>query len=135
MSESKYIPTPIKTKAHKLKVLRGALTVLGPNGEHWGKHKYFGKKWREPLREGLAVPSSEVSRKNADTFCLVGALKQSATEAGFEAYSVGSITSILALVRTETQFDTVEQWNDARDRTFPDVKSALERRIAQLEAE
>lgn len=125
---------PINTKARKLKVLRGALKLLGPNGEHWTKQKYFGKRTRKPKDEGYAVPSTGyVNRNEADTFCLVGALQQSARDLGFEEWGVSRVVSIHDLISSETKYNEVENWNDAPARRFPEIKDALERRIAQLE--
>lgn len=125
----------IKTKRDKLRILKGALALLGEHGEHWTKRRYFGQRVRAPKETGMAVASRDTSMVFADSYCLVGALKVSANNLGYQDYGVASRVSIRDLVKSETSFQEVEEWNDASTRRFPEVKEVLERRIAQLEEE
>lgn len=121
------------TAKQKIKVLAGALKLLGPNGEHWTRHKYFGKR----VRPGA---SRQTYRENADCWCLVGALKESALRLGHKdddwgiVWRIDDHVSILNLVKQNTKFDTTEGFNDAPGRTFPEVKDLIEKRISELKA-
>lgn len=126
---------PINTPTKKLKVLKRTLKILGENGEHWTKRKIFGRKVRKPRFVGAPVPSTGAPLSEADTFCLVGAMQKAARELGHAFVFVEGDLSIQGLVKNETRFDNVEDWNDARERKFPEVKELVERRIEQLEAE
>lgn len=126
----------------RIKVLEGALTLLGENGENWIKHDY---------------------ETHGKYFCLLGAIGQSAINCGLitmkeDAYGdpgiysyeneqsfstsdfadlserFGDIVSVNGLARDEG-WDSVPAFNDEEDTAFSDIKEFVERRIEQLRAE
>lgn len=105
----------------KLRVLEGALRLLGPNGEHWKKSSYGG-------------PSTQ-------KWCLAGSLAKSAFELGVVdpnrdfvavADQLTRDTSLHQLAR-DNGYDNVPEFNDKPLIDFNDVRSLVELRIAQLE--
>lgn len=130
---------PIKRKPltlkQKIKVLRTALELFGPDGEHWTKRKYFGKR----IRKGA---STYEVQENADCWCLVGAIYEASCRLGitkerghadYYGRPLVEEISITGLIKETSPFETGEGWNDARGRTFEDVKGLIEKRISQLE--
>lgn len=105
----------------KLRVLQGALRLLGPNGENWKKSSYGG-------------PSTL-------NWCLAGSLAKSAFELGVVdpsedfvvvADELARDTSLHQLAR-DNGYSNVPEFNDNYDTDFNDVRSLIETRIAQLE--
>lgn len=125
----------INTRLQKLKILKRARQLLGENGEHWTKQKYTGMRVGAARKPGGAVYSTSVSYEKADSYCLVGAVQQAAREFGFMPFLSERSVSLYDLVTRETKFESVEDWNDASERTFPEIADVLDRRIAQLEQE
>jgi hypothetical protein len=89
-------------------VLRLALEKLGPNGEHWIKGAY----------------------KRGETYCARGAVFYSVDEASSVTAPCGYLTRAVAA----SDLLPFENWNDAPERTFPEVKAAFEKAISLAKA-
>lgn len=96
-------------------VLRKALELLGPNGEHWCQGRYF----------------------DGDKACMQGATRVAAQELSqrTEAFlHIAKCTERLMEVLPTCEGNPIARWNDAPERTWPEVKAAFEKAIALAEA-
>lgn len=98
-------PVPVRRYTGVARVLDEALALLGPNGEHWIKGS---------AREG-------------DSYCVIGAIRVAADdEMQRRPRPWGLVVSdarsaVLGVIRSAH----IASWNDAQERQFSEVRSAL----------
>jgi hypothetical protein len=123
------------TREAKIKILEGTLEVLGPKGERWIKGNY----------------------REEGTFCLVGAVGQTAANVGVvslydpstdypdllidglhEDFADGAEMLVRAIsihqLAIDKGFESVPVFNDDDDTVWGDVEKFIEERLAQLRA-
>lgn len=91
-----------------LDTVQGALSLLGPNGDHWIQGE---------LRDGLG------------DYCIVGALEAAAFSPGSYAAARDAVKETLSL-RGDGR--TVDRWNNRA--TWPEVQSVLQQTASRLAA-
>lgn len=133
----------------RIKIIRGAQKLLGANGENWIKGYWFGKRLRLADGDGRRVASYlQVPPAEADCWCLLGALEESAYQLGLserraKARVLGAATSIKKLLRRKlvanknTLYPTmpIDAYNDSSRTQWKDIKSLMAERIKELKKE
>ena len=94
-------------------VLRKALELLGPNGEHWCKERYF----------------------NGNKMCMQGATRRASLYADDSGFTSALCTNALLKAVPDCEGNPIARWNDAPERTWPEVKAAFEKAIGLAEAD
>lgn len=145
------------TNEQKIEIIQGAQKILGSKGQNWIKGTWFGKKEPNFVPGGFRyVNTSEdpfdrhhnwrgVQPADADCWCLLGALEESAFRLGYSSQRrqsavVGRLTSLKALAKNRVRdlyghvgkTDPVHVYNDAAKVTWKDVKKLMDERIKQL---
>lgn len=156
------------TDEQKIEILEGAKDLLGPNGENWTKACWWGIKYtdeqiEEQLRmygyesrsyftdEEFAVADAENdgaltrapletnSAYKADTWCLMGALEESAYRLGIvperdSSERLAAPISLQELVHSKNEWRSwsVIDVNDNPNTTWDMVRDLLDERLAQL---
>lgn len=145
------------TTDQKIEIIKGAQKLLGPKGENWIKGQWFGKK-KEDFVPGESVYRwvfnyDEVAPSDADCWCLLGAMEESAHRLGYisqrrKAKTLGALTSIKKLAVTRLRklrygglgqpgqsTDDTDQYNDYHAVKWKDIKKLMSDRIKELEKE
>lgn len=121
------------TAEQKIEVLRLAKKKLGPGGRNWVKRNWFAKQ----NELGITHPCPP---EVATCFCLEGAISVAAAELGYydkprKSAGAAHLTSIVRFVNRTQGFRRLYEFNDQRDTTWKQIKSALDGRIKELQKE
>lgn len=152
------------TAQERIEIIKGAKKLLGPGGKNWIKGQWFAKKTKyfEPgsshyLPKGDGGVGYDYQREaweqvapsEADCWCLLGALEESAyrlklSERRAKAKTLGVKTSIKNRMIAYTKlwkkqrmlnFISVDEFNDWRDTEWKDIYKVMNDRIKELEKE
>lgn len=103
-------------------ILQRALELLGPNGENWTKG-YFA--YDEYGMETMGYCDV------AKCWCAAGAIQRVINESDYDATYMGVLSRAIFGNDWKPFTGTcIGDWNDAPERTWPEVKAAFERAIA-----
>lgn len=128
------------TNAEKIKVIEGAKRLLGAQGQRWVRGQWFSKDG------GHGKYGNSVDPEEAVSWCVLGALEESAFRLGFstertESHRFSEMTSLHNLARSKTFFDwhgtempyaSVDDFNDRENNDWKDVLAFLNERLKQL---
>ncbi len=111
------------------KKLREALELFGPNGENWCKGEYFQD------RKGRFCDKTEAS-----SFCSLGVVAFVTEKNEFnileeEKFLRKTLHRLIGEEESELDGTLVHRWNDAKERTFDDVRALFLKAAATAEAE
>lgn len=95
-----------------VKVLRKALTALGPNGKNWVRGD------PSEALHGTFCASTALSSLGVDYDTIIGARKVLCSAAGV----------------SDSPLEPLWNWNDAPERTWPDVEAVFKQAIANAES-
>lgn len=121
----------------KLEVIREARSILGQGGRNWIKRSWYAKR----LQPGTKI-NKACSLKEADCFCLEGAVNKALLNLGYVTYTRAArlrsaparLISLKSIVKT-LGFQTVHGLNDHKKTTWRTIKKVLDTREAELVAE
>jgi len=113
----RYVVSPDAPKPSQL--LRQALILLGPNGEHWGKRSFrrVNKRWFGLVRNTVYCAAGAIKEVNTDNETAATIYLAMATSSGYVHESL------------------IYHFNDQDGRTFAEVKAKFEEAIKLAEAD